>query len=332
MKRSPIPWLILTALFSCGNLLAALQRAEPCSAASVPVAVVVPDGRIVRGLKPADFRVELDGEPQASKIVMDSSARRILFLMDLGKHISSEAWKAEVAAASHLVQKGRAQDRFALMTFDGPAEVLGFDTPRSTLEEKLGSFAQARPEPPEGPVRLRDALVEALKAFRGAQYGDAVVLLFGSEDTGSHVNFGQLQEALRAAPVRIFGVSFGTFQGPAYWIGAPTGPQPVMVTEPTKYIDFSDFISSTGGAIYMGHSGNPQRSYELTEENLRELRTGVWRIYGQIVETYRIELPAAPRLDPKNLSVTLSADVEKKLPGLVARYPSTVAPCHVPPS
>lgn len=292
------------------------QQLLPCSASVETVSVVLPDGRVVRGLDSQSFEVRADRKPVSFALSADNSPRRILLLFDLNRRINEAAWQAIVASTLHLIERARPEDRFGLLTFGGHPVFLDLDTPRSVLLGKIRSFGAQRPEAETGRVLVRDALADALKAFDPPRYGDAILMFFGGEDQNSKLSLEKVREQFERKPIRIFGFTFGMlYSGTQYGAEVAWGNP------------FYEMVAGSGGAILIGFTGHPWRTFELSDEILEQSKTGVWRVYGQIVETYRVEV-AIPRVDkPRKWSIELSAAMNRRLQNARIRSTSKIAPC-----
>lgn len=139
----------------------------------------------------------------------------------------------------------------------------------------------------------------------------------------------KLQALYSKSHLRLFGIAFDALYAGTYhaYLG-PTGIPEATILPGNR---FHDVVVGSGGAILVGYSGDPWKRYKLTPERLNKLRAGMWRLYGQIVETYRIEMPVAPQ-KPVDWILQLSPEMKKRFPGLMIRNPKFLLPCSSPAS
>jgi hypothetical protein len=311
--------LVLAGLPFCGH------QDATCSEAIVPVSVVFPDQRHARGLTAEHFVARLQGKPADFEAGPDNGPRRILLLIDVSKKMNDDIWRAALAAATSVAERARSEDQIGLLTFGGPRIFLGWNEPRSAVLETLASLSGKRPVPAKGEVLVRDALSEALGLFSPPHFGDAVYLLFSGEDTGSSVSMERLRRAYSQSHVRILGMVFGVLYRGTYSVApGPTGLPEARVDHGNP---FYDMVADSGGVIMIGYSGHPHRSFNLTPDLLEQLRTTAWRLYGQIVEIYKIKIVLPSPEKAARWELELSPETKKKYPGLLIRKPHLTGSC-----
>lgn len=315
--RPPLVFILAAAL--AGPLPTRAQGTAPCSRSAL-ISVSFPDGRLGRGLRAEQFMGRVKGKPIEINVDADSGPRRILILLDLGKSIGEEPWKAEMTAAMHLVSSGRPEDQFGLKTFNGPPEVVPFGQPKSALLARLQSMSATRPRGAYSPNTIPDEIAVGVDFFGEPLAGDAIVFLFGGEPEEPIAVRKAVRDKVSRTPIRIFGISFGQI-----YSGTLMGPTVISGSE------INDLAVSSGGYILLANGDNPWKSYRFSAEVERALRFATVQLYGQIVETYRVEVQTSNTEKSIEWKLDLAPDIQKNFPALKVKHPKVLLPCNKNP-
>ncbi len=310
----------------CSLLLtaAAAPAQQPgCAAIQVPVVVALEDGRLARGLTADRFTARFRGQDVPVKMERDTTPRRILLLFDLSRNVNSDAWAIALTAAEHIAQKALEQDELALLTFGGPKVVVPFGEARATLLSRLAELRAKRPSMEEASM-VNDAVAEGLTMFGAPRFGDSMFLIAGGADTQSRTGEGDILRALQARQTRLFGFLLTRYR--LGETGVAVLEQQLATSDATRFM--LRFANESGGDLLADNTQPFNRPYVVNEERLEKVRTIIWRLYGQIVDVYRFEVPGFSGLRPENLEIQLSPETRKKLPGLVVRHPARLLPCN----
>jgi len=299
------------------------QDQPACSSFAVPVAVATGDERVIRKIGADKFTTKIEGKEIVATPSPDSGARRILILVDASLDVNEDGWKLAIGLASRLVMEARPEDRFGLRTFGGPIVDLGFGTSRELLLQKLKEMAKGRPRPSEEGGTSYDGLSAALPVFDPPEYGDAIFLFAGGADTRSRAGEGAIKEALQRGQTRVFGFSLSRYDlsGP----GSVALEQQLRTTEGT--VALARLAEASGGLLLAENTRPFNRPFAATDERLDRVFQMAWRLYGQVVETYRWNLPPSPSSKFETWRVTLARDITQKVPGISVRTPDRILRC-----
>jgi|SRR5579862_234224 len=290
----------------------------------VPVNILMPDAALVRNLHQDAFVAHHGNDGIAIRSVgADSTPRRIVFVVENGESFNPAARKVEASVLRFVMTNARAVDSFAFLTALGPREEVHFGAPREDLLSAIGDLSS--PAKGKGQTKSTlDTVLEAAGWLQPPQPGDSIVLFtmgLAPGDTG----YGRADKMLTAAGVRLFGFQLGTLYAGIYRTGYISGPRGML--KPTPTIDpnrqtIFDLADQTGG-VFLGENteGDPQKTYQLTDERLQLLDKFGEQLYKGIVEYYRVRLDAAP----EGFTIDLTDTVGQKL-----RRPHMVYPRRLP--
>lgn len=175
----------------------------------VPVAVLNPRGAPVLGLKPADFRLREDGEPQTIRTFTSNDAPvSVGIVVDTSRSMEPRLERARQAVA-RLFQEANEGDEFHLVEFnDAPRVVCELTANGAALHHALASISA------HGWTALFDGVYVSARMMRRARNTRrALVVLSDGEDNFSQRNAPELRSYLREAGVVIYtiGLSAGRF-------------------------------------------------------------------------------------------------------------------------
>jgi len=279
-----------------------LTQQDPCLRRTIAVNVMTPDGNLVWGLQPSDFKTQLGRRSvEIVSVTDDISEHRAVIVLDASSSMTDE-WKPSVAVAEFLV-KSTPHTAFALLTFsDQLKERVGFDQGNGDVTAKLARLGN--PPDTAGKTALLDTLHEALVLLTPPQLGDAIFVISDGEDNHSHLTESEVRKEFLASKVRLFGF-------------APIEPAASRGRTPEE----------AGGVGLL---------YELTKESGGDfvVRTGLpdlkARAFGrEISEFYRLEIKLPAPLDrPHSWKLEMSEPKGTKGRPLLVIYPERLMPCE----
>ena len=93
---------------------------SPCALAEVEVNVILPDGRLIRGLQSDNLVAQVKHDKvKIDSISYETGPRRILFVLDAGRDLPRDAKKAEAEVISYVISQAPVDNSFALITARG---------------------------------------------------------------------------------------------------------------------------------------------------------------------------------------------------------------------
>jgi Ca-activated chloride channel family protein len=176
----------------------------------LPASVEDKRGRVVTGLKAADFHLTDESVPQQIKYfsVESNEPVAIAFVLDVsGSMRQSGKLEAAKEAIRYFVEQLRTQDRFALICFadDQVSWVTEFTSDRDRFIERL------MVQEGYGQTALNDAVAAIPKLVDESTHGrKAIVLITDGVDNASKLTAEQSVETARTVEVPIFTVGFST--------------------------------------------------------------------------------------------------------------------------
>jgi hypothetical protein len=301
----------------------AQAQSRPCEV-DVPVNIVTPEAALVRSLRQDAFVAHHGNDAIAIRSVgADTTPRRIVLVVENGKSVNPAARKVEASVLRFVMTNARAADSFAFLTALGPREEVHFGAPREELLSAIGELSS--PAKGKGQTKSTlDTVVETAGWLQPRQPGDSIVLFTMGLAPGD-AGYGRAGKVLTAAGVRLFGFQLGRLYAGIYSTGVTSGAGgmllPTATIDPNRQTIF-DLAEQTGGVFWGENTeGDPQKTYQLTDERLQLLGKFGEQLYKGIVEYYRIRVDAAP----EGFTIDLTDSVRQKL-----RQPHMVYPRRLP--
>lgn len=161
-------------------------------------------GRYVKGLAREDFRVLVNGQPQAIETFEStSSALSVVLVLDVSASMALKLREARAAALEFLdaLEPG---DRGAVLTF--ASNVVGFTPFSADRSAARRALEEARVS---GETALYDATAVALRRLREQPGRRAVVLFTDGEDNKSRLSIDQVVDLARSHEASVFAVAQG---------------------------------------------------------------------------------------------------------------------------
>lgn len=315
--------LIISLVFSF--FAAAQAQPQPCSF-SLPVGLVDRQGNLLEGLTAKDVTVQLRKQNLAiESLTYDTGPRRVLFVVDTGRHLPGEVRKMEYALLTHLLSTARPGDTFALLTARGAWRQVRFEEGKDavikTAQELSTDVKEARKA-----GALLDTLAEGLDWFGAPQQGDAILLmtdqLVPSDATGkiqggyftavtplhesTKLGFNKLVELLGSHKIRLFGVQFSS-----------------VTLDPATYEATDENLiglALESGGYAVVDAIDPHGSYQLTSGRIDGMQKRVYQLFGSIAQFYVVKVKAPLPLEKQLWKLELASDLRKNTNALYPRW------------
>jgi hypothetical protein len=306
----------------------ATGQQTPCKV-DLPVNVLLPTWALVRGLNPNAFvSSSKEGALRIDSVIADSGPRRILFVVETGKHLREITREVQVRVISDFLSTARPGDTFALLTARGPRKEIQFGSDRTAFQAAVDELKS----PPKGknqPGGVLDAVLEALGWFKTPQLGDAIVVLTMGIESPHHAGFTKVREALSDAGVRLFGFQLGQVLGGTVMGGVGFGPGGdyalTNTYSPNVENVFALYAKSGGVAFEENTEGSPWHQYKLDDESLKRVKDVSGQISKAIAELYSLQMEAPP----KDFVIELADPIRKQIPKAWVMYPAYPPRCGV---
>ena len=208
----------------------------------VTIHVTVRDaqGRLVRDLQPADFRVVEDGvEQQIEQFEFGEVPVAVALMLDQSSSMIGGGVRAERAGARRLID--------SLVNDVNRAMVLGFNDHVDLYADFTNDVdeLQAALETidPDGPTALFDTLAQAIRKVDRRRGKRALVVLSDGLDTNSRFAFADVVEFLRQADVLVYTIGLQLMQE-----GTDLGDASGAVKQAVEQL--RTLAEATGGAAY----------------------------------------------------------------------------------
>jgi hypothetical protein len=291
----------------------------------VPLNVVTPDAALVRNIPQNGFAAHDRRDSIVIRsVTTDAAPRRVMIVVENGWKVTSAARKIESSILSVLLKNVRPEDSFAFLTAVGPRKEVPFDAPRELLLSAIEELAT----PARGNGQQKstlDTVIEAADSLRPFRSGDSVIL-FSMGIKPDESAYSKARKTLATNGVRLFGFQLGTVYAGTYVRGFISDPRygrlPTASIDPNRETLF-DLAGETGGFFLEEDTENSLRTYDLTDERLKELDELGGQLYKGIVEFYRIQLVAAP----EKFVIDLTNPVRQRVTGAVLVYPRHTPRC-----
>jgi hypothetical protein len=300
---------------------------EPTCRVELPVLVILPDGALVQRLGPEGFvGRNMKGPVPLESVETERGARRILFVVETGKHVPEAARKIEAAVISEILSKASPEDAFGLLTTHGPRKEIRFQESREALQAAVNEIEEGMKGKNQEDGVL-DSLFEGADWFQPGRTGDAIVVLTMGIEKNHQVSFVKVRDRLAGAGIRLFGLQLGMLISGYIQGGIGMGPGGQMI--PTASISanqeslFALSMDTGGFASLENAEGDPQKRYKLTGERLRGVRYIALQEYKAVVEYYRIRVQSPP----KETVLDLADPIRKQLPQAMVIYPKSTLMC-----
>jgi hypothetical protein len=327
MARIRTSFLLTLVLIS--NFITAQAQSNSCSV-SLPVALVDHRGNLLGGATAKDLTVLLRKQVlPIESLTYDAGPRRLLFVIDTGRHLPAEVRKMELMLVKHLLNEARTGDTFALFTVRGASRQVRFEEGKDAISKAVQELSSDAKENKKAGAML-DAIVEGLSWFGTPRPGDSILLMTDQlvpyntksqfregyfvdvqpAQESAKVRFEKVTELLAAHRARAFGVQFG---------GILHDPDTYAVTDE----NLLGLCLGSGGYVIVD-AMTPQGGYQLTSARIEDLQKKVYQLTGAIAEFYAVNVKAPAGAEKQQWKIELASDLRKNT---YALYPRWVGAC-----
>jgi hypothetical protein len=311
----------LSILFLGPSTSGLLSAQESSCKITVPMTVYLPNGTLVRKLEMNQFVIKSKtAAPPIDSLTVDNGPRRIVFVVETGKHVSETVRKIEANVIAKILSDMRPEDSVALITSHGPLKEFRFSENRDNLTKAVGELANV-PQGRNQSTGVLDSIQVAATWLAPHRQGDAIIVLtLGIEHFQSKAAFSKVRDSLTANGVRLFGFQFGEIVAGTYGVGvAPLPGGPGFI--PSAYVtpnreSLNSLSIQTGGLVFIEPTDDPLRTYKLTPERLAVLENAGKQVYKAIREYYVLTLASRDSFE-----IDVSELVRAKIPNIAVTYP-----------
>lgn len=343
------PLALATSLVCCfGFCPGGLAQQSPCIA-EISLGIVLPDGRVVRQVTPADFKVWLGKQ----NLVVDSftsetGPRRILLVLDLEPTFSSDARRLEAKVASHLLSLARPSDSFALLALGGTFREVHFGAASGALAAALAELEADTPE--HGNTNKRDALdaiLEAINWFGEPRPGDAILAMMQEIDSPRMAPYTKIAKEMADRKIRFFALQAGpavrrtysttitgraTMSGSAVILQGPVSGVYAGQMFAQNQPSLSALASNSGGYFFSYDTEDSWKKFKLTDAEVKQRQEATARIYQAIVEYYGLRVSVPVPNKREFLRVYLAKELRDQSVQANFLYPRRFSPCASEPA
>jgi Ca-activated chloride channel family protein len=289
---------VLSAVVACLICVSVSARQQPQPFRSQAELVLLPvtardaEGRVVRDLVAADFRIFENGRPQQVALFSgDRVPTALSLLLDTSASMDPNLAAAQ-AAASAIVDRLGPRD---------VGQVIAFNSTVDIRQDFTGEHAQLRraiaSTRAEGATAIYNAVYVSLRALqkqrpaRGDLRREAIIVLSDGEDTSSVLEFDQVLDAARRAQTLIYTIGLQL-----------ANAQPRQQARDGAFV-LRQLAEQTGGRCYV-------------VSDIRQLDSVYQEIYDAIAASYVLGyVPAADATGGAWRAISVAVD----RPGVVAR-------------
>lgn len=306
-----------------------------CKTIEVPVGVISATGDVFRGLTAQDFVGHVQKKPVSVKsATFDDGPRRVLFVADTSKKLSSDTRKAEDQMIQTILANARPDDSFALLTARGPGKDVTFTTDHNAITEALKDESRKGNE-----GNVLDAVMAGIEHFGKPQSGDAIVVI-AAEMEGSHkANAKSVAKTLEEHHIRMFGLALAPVATRNVTTGGSmtsTTSQGLAWTTPgigdivynTGDENFYPLTVNSGGLVVVPINGDSRRSYSMADPKVQQFVQQRARSVAKMINSfYRVEVEPPQLSRPEDWNLDVSAEVKKHTQQMWLLYPHPLGPC-----
>lgn len=314
-------------LFASGE--AAAQQAG-CPATEFGMNVVLPNGKTVQGLTLQNLVARTKHDTVGlDSLTFDTSPRRILLVMDMGRDLAADARRAQLEIASYLVNGGRDADSFGLLTARGPLRKVRFEAGHDAVSTAITELHDKRAGPSTDNGIL-DAVWEGISWFQNPAQGDAIIVMASQIEKNKSASYAQVANALASKRIRLFSIALGPILAGTYF--APLNsfaPHNEGWAFAANQENLSALTWNSGGYMLFEETQDPWKEYKLSDAHLQELLEEAARMYVAIATFYRVSIRVPSSLKRReSWKLDLTDNIRKKVPHANMVYPRFLEPCR----
>jgi hypothetical protein len=308
---------------------AALAQEAGCPATELGMNVVLPNGKTIEGLKLENLTGQTKHDRVAIDLLtFDTSPRRILMVLDMGRDLKADVRRAQIEIAAYLVTAGRPTDSMALLTARGALKKVRFGESHEAVLSALAELRD-RKAAPFTENGILDAVMEGVGWFQNTAPGDAIIVMASEIEENKSTRYSQAAKALEKKKIRLFSVALGpmmagTFFGPLNAF-APHNEGWAFAANTEN---LSSLTWNSGGYMLFEDTQDPWKEYKLTDAHLQELLEEAARMYVAIATFYRVSVHTPSGLKRREgWKLDLKEEIRKKVPHAYVVYPRLLEPC-----
>lgn len=307
ISRSQLTLYLIAFLSIAGPSFAQQKAIQSCD---VPLVV-----GYWRKLHSKDLTVHLGTElVTVDNVSLDNGPKRVAVILDSSTQTSDEQWKVLLDITTDLVEHSRPQDTLSLFLVgaedsDGP--FLTTEDVRNRLRKfALSSTPRSSPDTSE---RIYDTILAAATHLTPSKFGDVIVFLGHDRDSGSTVDWAQVQGLILRNRAAFYGLSF--YNSKIRIIPSNASPSEL------------DLLSRETGYFIPYMPPEP-----LAEpEQIRQKKEFLIRLYKRSAEPYRVSMPGPSIPGPVKLEIGVAKSVRSNPMPENVHYPRSIYPCGAPP-
>jgi len=322
-------WQIVAAMLVSANSLAA--QTDPCLHRSVAVNVFDSQGETVPGLAAENFQASLRHEPIKILSVMQSSAPRVVIVLDASDTMLGEKseWEFSIDSAKQLSDALPRAASLGLIVFSGDIEkTISLTNDRQAIAAELDSLKADRHAIATGSRKtaLWDAMGQALSLFGLPEAGDALYVISDGLDKTRRLQLRNFEHSIGA--VRIFALVTDPYPNaaPASGIGeellhlaADSGGSTLIVS--------TEHSVERDDPVFAPFEPRPYFSRVLTGSQIGSAKEMQFR---QIESFYEVDVQLPGRLEKTSKwSVKATVRTDSSGHGLNLMYPKQLRACEI---
>jgi hypothetical protein len=300
-----------------------------CPATELGMNVVLPNGKTVEGLTTQNLVARTKHDTVAiDSLTFDTSPRRILLVLDMGRDLVADARRAQLEIASYLVHGGRETDSFGLLTTRGPLRKVRFDAGHDAVSAAIAELhdKKAGPSVDNG---ILDAVREGISWFQNPAPGDAIIVMASQIEKNKSATYAQVANALAKNRIRLFSIALGPILAGTYFSPLNAfAPHNEGWTFAPNEENLSALTWNSGGYMLFEETQDPWKEYKLSDAHLQHLLEEAARMYVAIATFYRVSIHAPSGLKHReSWKLDLTDNIRKKVPHAYMVYPRLLEPC-----
>jgi len=319
--------------------MAACSIAQACKASEITIGVIGANGDSFRGLAAQDFAAAVQKKTVAVKsLTFDDGPRRVLFVVEFGKHLPAESRRVAVELLQGVMDAGRPQDSFALVIARGPGQGVKFGEDRSKLVQALDQAGDSNGGKDAG-LGVLDAVMEGIESFGDPQSGDAIVVIAADMEKNHKANAKTVAKALDQHHIRMFGLALGPVTARSSVAGGSitsTTSQGLAWTKPlvgainydTGDENFFPLTTNSGGLVLVVINGAASGSVNMDNVRARhDVRQKGVSIFNMVASFYRMQVEPPQLAHPEGWTLNINEEIRKHAPPMFILYPRDLGPC-----
>jgi VWA domain-containing protein len=280
-----------------------------------------------RGVVPSDLtsdNFKVTYKDQTIKLlnaIYTKAPRRVVVLLDVSGSMTGK-WQVARAAAWDFVATLQPGSRASLMTFSEKAEIETALSPNlKVIQDWVTDQATRPPKSFHGRTALFAAIQSAVAELQPTEPGDAIYVISDGGENASRMSRPKVEEALRSAGVRLFGLII---------------PSRFFAVEEERVgtLEFADLSKQSGGFVETLGLGNSPSEFGEPVVYDKLMEDQVWlrsrQVSLEIESFYAIELQLPDNPDKKQrLEIRVVDGRGHNRKDLLQAYPRKVSTCRI---